>query len=137
MPAIDLDAIELTAAERAIAERILNGGALRASKPKIVYTKAIVPCKYRPSGEKEISRPDELGGKAAYVWRMVAFTISPIGKHHCMPVTADFDLPEDDMAKRREMAKELDTLANKIIASVPRHQHHGTMRWARAFGVGR
>lgn len=137
MPRVNLAAVEMTAAEREIAERIVNAGRLRASKPKVIYSKAVVPCKYSPSGTKEIAQPDEIGGKAAYLWRMVAFTISPDSKHHCMPTTADFDLPERDYAKRREMAKTLDGLADRIIASVPKAEHHGTRRWARALGYVR
>ncbi len=125
---IDLAAIDLTAEERQIAERILNKGALRASKPTIKWstverTKEIggqsFTGKYR--------EPDEIGGKAAYVWRNVAFTVSPIGKHHCMPITADFDLPENDYKKRRAMALELDQLVNKIVAAVPKNQWRGSV----------
>lgn len=135
MPAIDLSKIDLTAEERQIAERILNKGYLRASKPTIKYSKVTRPCSF--TGKmKEYSEPDSIGGRAAYVWRMVAFTISPIGKHHCMPCTADFDLPcSGNYEERRALAKEMDELANKIIAAVPRDQHYGTKRWARAFGV--
>ncbi len=54
--------------DRSIAEQILNKGKLRASKPK--------------------------DGEAAYVWRMVAFICSPVSQHQCMPMTAEFDLPQ-------------------------------------------
>lgn len=127
MPAIDLDACELTAEERQIAERIVNRGKLRASKPKIEYSTV------ERNGRK-YRQPDEIGGRAAYVWRMVTFSISPIGQHHCMPCTADFDIPVDGYQERRAEAKRLDMLVDKIIASVPKTQHHGTMRWARALG---
>lgn len=129
MPAIDLGAIQLTSAERQIAERILNRGSLRASKPTIAYT-----TETNDRGIK-VRQPDEIGGKAAYLWRMVAFTLSPISKHHCMPCTADFDLPERNYDSRRALAKELDALADRIIASVPKSEHYGTQRWARAFGI--
>jgi heme exporter protein D len=128
MPKIDLTAVAMTAEERQIAERILNKGALRASKPAIAYTT------YVNERGLKLRQPDDIGGKAAYVWRMVAFTLSPVAKHHCMPCTADFDLPERDYQLRRQMAKQLDTLVDRIIASVPKSQQHGTMRWARALG---
>jgi hypothetical protein len=95
LPKIDLASIDLSAEERQIAERILNKGELRASKP----------------------------------------TIRPIGKHQCLPVTADFDLPENDYHKRRALAKELDKLVDKIVAAVPKSQWHGIRRWSRAFGA--
>lgn len=47
---------------------ITNKGKLRASKPK--------------------------DGVAAYVWRMVAFSLSTNPQHHCMPMTADFGITE-------------------------------------------
>lgn len=68
MPEITIPA-NFSEADRAIAALILNKGKLRASKPKA-------------------------SGEAAYVWRMVAFIASPISQHHCMPMTAEFDLPE-------------------------------------------
>jgi hypothetical protein len=45
---------------------ITNKGVIRRSKPK--------------------------DGNAAYVWRMVAFSVSTDPKQHCMPMTADFDV---------------------------------------------
>lgn len=131
MPAIDLGAVELTAGERQIAERILNGGRLRASKPKIEYSIGL--SKY---GTK-IRKPDEIGGKAAYLWRMVAFSISPIAQHHCMPCMAFCDLPErENREDRRALEVELDALAKKIVDSVPKTAWHGVRRWANAFGIG-
>lgn len=41
-------------------------------------------------------------GVAAYVWRMVAFIVSPKPEHHCVPVTADFGIEEKDYAHRTE-----------------------------------
>jgi hypothetical protein len=136
LPKIDLASIDLSAEERQIAERILNKGELRASKPTIRYS---IVERTREIGGKSFTgkyrEPDEIGGKAAYVWRNVAFSVSPIGKHQCLPVTADFDLPENDYHKRRALAKELDKLVDKIVAAVPKSQWHGIRRWSRAFGA--
>ena len=116
--------------DRSIAEQILNKGKLRASKPK--------------------------DGEAAYVWRMVAFTVSRNPVHQCMPITADWDLrnqyfngpkyfpgayddPEYRAASKavsdaaRARTKELDALADKLIATIPVTQWAGALRWARAF----
>ena len=45
-------------------------------------------------GEIRASKPKD--GNAAYVWRMVAFSVSTISRHHCMPVTADFGVVVPD-----------------------------------------
>lgn len=126
MPTINVDSIELTADEKTLVARILNKGKLRASKPKIAYT---IVDKPRGNITIKIRQPDDIGGKAAYVWRMVAFIVSPISQHHCMPCTAEFDLPEDNYTLRRELAKELDKLVDKIVASVPKEQWYGVKRW--------
>lgn len=110
--------------EREILARILNKGCLRATKPKVT---------------------DAVSGKAAYVWRMVAFTCSPIGAHQCMPVTADFDLPrrkpenEEDRRRvydeTRALSKELDEFSKRIEATVPLNMRHGLLRWGRLLGA--
>lgn len=86
-----------------------RGGRLRSSKPK---------------GD----------GEAAYVWRMVAFQISPVGAHQCMPVTADFDIKERDYKARRAITNQLDEVVKQIVDGVPRDQWYGVRRWGRAFG---
>ena len=63
MPIINLD--NLDDQEKAIAEKIIGrGGKLRSSNPS--------------------------DGEAAYVWRMVAFMVSPKPQHQCIPVSHDF-----------------------------------------------
>src|SRR5689334_8238545 len=118
MPAIDLDAVAppLTPAERELATRILHRGRLRASKPPIAWQ--IV------TGADGIRRryPDQDGGRAAYLWRIVAFSLSPDPRHQCLPICADLDLPEQDHDRRRALAAELDALADRIVATIPRHQ---------------
>lgn len=87
-----------------------------------------------------VKKNDPRTGEAAYVWRMVAFQVSPNGKHQCMPVTADWDLSYDmqdpqRFEKRRARAKELDALVDRIVmACVPLPRQHGVMRWGRALG---
>ena len=63
-----------------VAARGKNKGKLRSSKPKFDYAKK--------------NDEDELKAMSAYVWRMVAFYCSPKGQHHCMPVMANYDIPE-------------------------------------------
>lgn len=119
MPEIQtaIDASDLSTEEKNIAQAIVGrGGCLRSSKP----TK---------------------NGDAAYVWRMVAFYISPQSQHHCIPMTADFDIRALDPVTgkwssklARERAKELDKIVDQIVDHTPKLRQHGVMRWARALG---
>lgn len=103
----------------------------------------------KASGDKRTLRASKPkgNGRVAYVWRMVAFTISPIRQHQCMPVTADFDVYDYyvngtneygrqsfDHSAIREECKRLDAIADAIIDRVPKSEWHGTRSWARAFG---
>lgn len=139
MPIIDLNALreqvtdeEFAILRRCIATQGKNKGRLRASKPMV-------------------NRQDPLSGKAAYVWRNIAFLVSPVGQHQCIPVTAEWDLPihvtlppvsdpaysDCALAKheaRRQMSKELDTLVDKVVNTIPKEEWYGVTRWARALG---
>jgi hypothetical protein len=95
-------------------DRITFKGVLRSSKPK-------------------------KDGEAAYVWRMVAFQVSSKPQHHCMPCTADFDLPQEywekgAYEKRHNRIRELDAIANQIVDLIPKSQWHGIHRWGNVFG---
>lgn len=135
MPKIDIHACGLEVGEWLLAQGILNSrtGELRASKPP-------VPRKVL-TGKDNIgiglydykNEVDANSGRTAYIWRMVAFQVSPISQHQCMPVTADFDLP-GDFDKRREEAKALDAIVEKIVNSIPPSQWYGVARWGRALG---
>lgn len=135
-PELNFDGLDLTSDERKLANMIVaqqgkNKGRLRAAKPKVEYE--IYDYK---NGKYRVSTFDT--GRAAYLWRMVAFFISKNYQHHCMPICADFDLPfrldnPNWQAESRVMAKELDKLADKICNHcVPLLQQTGAMRWARA-----
>ena len=116
MPEINIDSLGLEGRDREIVEACLNKGKLRATKPK--------------------------DGEAAYVWRMTAFMVSPISAHQCMPVTADFDMPEkywdrsnpNSHKERRARCKELDALSDKMVNAIPKQNWHGVRRWGRALG---
>lgn len=96
---------------------------------------AIIVNRGKVKGRLRTNKPSEelFEGKAAYVWRMVAFNVSPSPAHWCMPMTAEFYLKEDDHDKRRLLVKELDDLVAKVIDSVPKEQWHGIQRWSKAF----
>ncbi len=123
MPKVIVDSINadlLTDEERKIFNIVIKkDNSVRASKPKV---------------------KDHLTGKAAYVWRMVCFSVSPKGQHQCMPVCANFDLPafndngEWKCDLSRIMEKELDKLVDLIVNAVPKTQWHGVQRWGKALG---
>lgn len=122
MPAVNREKIRknLTDDELKIAMRVIKKDAtIRASKPKV-----------------DESNPTT--GKSAYVWRMVCFLTSPKPAHHCMPCTAEFDLPAYDENGRwsspvaREMAKEMDKIVDKIVDTIDMSLWHGVHRWAHA-----
>lgn len=128
MPEIDLDLLKakLSPAEFKLVQGIVatsgkNKGRLRASKPNV-----------------DFNDPDT--GRTAYIWRMVAFHVSPIPQHHCIPCTADFDLviEGDDVFdrhnKRVAETKRLDALVDQVVDTIPMRQWHGVIRWGRALG---
>lgn len=84
---------------------------LRASKPKV-----------------------QDNGYTEYVWRMVAFSVSPVRAHQCMPVTADFAMKGLSFDERRAVTKYLDTIADEIVNSIPKSQWVGVHTWGRALG---
>jgi len=111
MPKIDeyLEKIQFTPEEKTIVDQIMGrGGHVRSAKPK--------------------------NGEAAYVWRILLFTIGKRNQDWCMPVCADFDIPVKDYNERRNRAKELDKLVDKILDEIPYKFHHGTNRWGSVFG---
>jgi hypothetical protein len=122
MPEIQAD--KLTGDAKKFAQMIVvtrgqNKGRLKASKPKV-----------------DRNKPDT--GKAAYIWRMVAFQVSTNSKHHSMPVTADWDIEAESYEERRRIInEELNPIVDKIVDTVPLAQHYGTLRWGHAFGYFR
>jgi|APGre2960657373_1045057.scaffolds.fasta_scaffold02494_15 hypothetical protein len=129
MPIIPID--HLSVEEREIASGIIanqgkNKGRLRAGKPKIEYSI------FEENGRK-LRRPTDKTGKVAYLWRMVAFHVSPTPQHQCLPVLAFVDLP-GTYQDGQVLAKELDLIVNKIIDAMPRKEWQGINRWAKALG---
>jgi hypothetical protein len=131
MPAINITNLSETAKRYAMAICVFDKSSqcyrLRASKPQVTKTK-VPDEKYGYRYE-----PDAVQGQVAYVWRMVAFAISPNPKHQCMPICADFDLG-GDFESRGAQRKALELIEDEIVKSVPRSQWHGVIRWGQAFG---
>jgi hypothetical protein len=110
MPKIDLDKIDLTAEERELASSIL--------------------VKARPNtGKLYVSMSSDAPGEARYLWRMVVFYISPLSRHHQMPVMAFTYLPGETRAERQSVADRLDEIVDKIVDSVGVSQWTGVMAW--------
>jgi hypothetical protein len=123
MPVIKIEALEGEAADYARRITVADGGGariLRSSKPTA-------------KGQ----------GRAAYVWRMVAFSVSSNPRHQCMPCTADWDLADDyrgadrrvDHDALRAECGRLDKIVDQIVAVVPKEQWAGVIRWGNALGV--
>lgn len=140
MPKIDLDKLsetlspkELEITRRVIATRGKNKGCLRASKPKVEFVKvadndpdSFYNYRYEPT--------DPVAGQAAYVWRMVAFFASPLQQHNCMPCTQEFSLP-GPRSERKGQVGWLNTIVDRILATIPTRQQAGLLRWGQAYGL--
>lgn len=116
MPIIKLEEAELTPEQYEIAKGIL----LSRGDGK---------------GRLRASRPTAAPGETQYVWRMVAYQVSPRQEHQCMPVMAYIYLPGETAEENREMADGLDEIVDKITDVVPLHELHGVLRWARAGAI--
>jgi len=115
MPRIDLYLLHTTLSQEdyAIVRRIVNKWRLKASRP--------------------IIKSSDESAYAAYVWRMVAFYVSPRTVHHCLPVSAFFYLPR---GTEKDLIKRLDRLVSKIIDTVPKDEWHGVKIWAGIHASG-
>lgn len=154
MPEIDLTLANLTDIEMLIAKCAIKGnkekGMLRASKPPVpkqtIYNEPIYPegqeylydsiFKNRKTPNSYATEEERIKALGAYVWRELAFCISPIGSHHCMPVCNDFNLEYTNSdVRQKEQRKLCSEIVDKILKIVPVHQKHGLIRWGKAFGM--
>lgn len=142
MPKIDLETLErkLTPGRFAIVKGIVatrgeNKGCLRASKPKLARM-----TRYDDDSDwgyhyDYATEEERQQAYTAYVWRMVAFFVSPVRQHRCMPVMCDCELPGRG-EERRKLAKTLDdAIVSVVIDSIPLKEQYGTLAWGRAFGM--
>ena len=132
MPHIDLSKANLTDEELELAKGIINArtGQLRASKPKVERYYTGTRDRY---GREEIDTTDT--GKTAYIWRMVAFYVSPRRTHQCMPVMAFCDIPGSVMDEgRKALEAHLDDIAKRIADTVPATQWHSLRVWGPSLG---
>lgn len=138
MSRIDVDIMPLTDLEKDIVRGILHPttGELRASKPKPPKMEQMVnPYSVREWDGMIYNYADDEGcraGMSAYVWRMVAFQVSPNPKHHCMPVMAFCDVPGFWRGmERRELEAWGDRIVAVVVDAVPVGQWHGVRRWSK------
>jgi len=122
MPRINIEALNLNHEDMAIVKLIVkSNGSIRSTKP-------------------HINDNNPITGKAAYIWRMIAFSVSKNPVHHCMPITATFDLPafgndnKWSSALASKMAKELKHIENEILGQIPKIEWYGITRWGRSLG---
>lgn len=129
MPKINY--VAQTEKEDAIMSLILNHGKLRASKPPVPKMDVVNGV----DGYKHflhLTPENDTKGDASYVWRMVAFMVSPKSQHHCMPMTADFCVSGNIVTRRNKVAV-LDKLVDRIVDCVPKEGWPGIHRWAGIF----
>lgn len=125
MPAIDLESLKST-----------------LTVEEYLWAEAIVATQGKNKGCLRASKPAQAAPQAQYIWRMVAFEISPHQPHQCLPMLADWELYDlfnrDDverMDKVNALCKKLDEVVNKIVDTVPANKRHGLKAWGRALGV--
>jgi hypothetical protein len=108
MPRIDMQALwrKLSAEDMAIVRRVVRDWKLRSSRPKI-----------HDSAESRY---------AIYVWRMVAFQISPNVQHHCIPTTCFWYLPKNTS---KAVMQRLDSIVDAICDTVPNEEWWGIRAW--------
>jgi hypothetical protein len=143
MPEIKLDEIsnmlsaeDFELVKGIVATRGKNKGCLRAAKPKVerhIVGIERIETSYGPY-DRKIVEPDEAQGKTAYIWRMVAFFVSPLRQHNCMPCTADFDVPGSWGSEKRARLAELDAIVDVVVDTIKASDWHGVRRWGQAFG---
>jgi len=143
MPKINLDLIAdfVSATDLDLIRRIVNTrtGELRASKPTVAQMQ-----EYPETDPASIFRTyydfanedDAKTGLAAYIWRHVAFSISPKPAHQCMPCLDFCDLPNSYKHNMSDPnTKHLHDLVDIVVKSVPCSEWHGVQRWGNAFGL--
>jgi hypothetical protein len=120
---IDLGSLGLPAADLAWLARTLAAGRLRPSPPAVPTAEA---GRYGSTG-RAFRAPEPGAARAYYVWRLLAFYLSPDPNHQGEPdAHARFiALPPAD--KAAELAR-LDGIARRILAAVPRAEWHAFNR---------
>lgn len=139
MPKINLEVLKsvLSPEDFALVQGIVNTktGELRASKPTLPKKIKVASDNAYGYTYEYKDKNDAAKGMTAYIWRMVAFSVSPISQHKCMPCMAFCDLPGTASREERiALEKRMDALAEVVVRSVPVTEWHGVARWAGLLG---
>lgn len=132
LPVINLDGLRsaLTEYEFSLVSGIVSTrgeskGRLRASRPNLRESVVV------DSNGVRRKRPDRDAGLTAYIWRHVAFAVSPISEHQCMPVMDMCYLPGAYASQEYKEAEALCTrLVDIVVKSVPVSEWAGVRRWS-------
>jgi hypothetical protein len=144
MPAIDLEKLEkvLTPEHLEWVRGIMNSRTctLRASRPPLAKKVRVRDENYTADhyySHKYVyaNDADRATAYAAFIWREVAFSASPVPAHHCMPVTSDFWLDEKH-DERRKVEKLLSAIADVVLSTIPLSMWHGVAAWHDALNGG-
>lgn len=104
------------------------------SRDEFELVEPIIATQGKNSGRLRASKPGNVDGRSMYIWRLVAFYVSPMRQHQCMPITADFDLPGENYHDRLMLARELDKIVDKVTDTIPMSEWYGVKRWGQAYG---
>lgn len=121
MPRMNLDMVDMstwTEDQKLAFSLIHKNGVLKVAKPKAT---------------KKVS-DKMVVGMAAYMWRMLTFYTVNRHPYVCMPVTADWDIPQK-YDERRATVEILNVLVEQVLDNaIPKSEWKGIMRWGNALG---
>lgn len=116
-----------------VASKGKNAGRLRASGPKVeAIGHELVQNRWEDTPSERVLY-NQRQAEARYVWRMVAFLVSPHARHQCMPVCEGWAL-RGTYDERRAREQELDVLVREIVDRMHPREWHGVRRWGQALG---
>jgi hypothetical protein len=104
------------------------------SREEFALVEPIIATQGKNAGRLRASKPSQCDERSMYIWRLVAFYVSPMRQHQCMPVTADFDLPGENYHERMMLAHKMDAIVDKVTDAIPMSEWHGIKRWGQAYG---
>ncbi len=130
MPKISLESTglndsDLAPARGIIATRGKNKGRLRASRPPVTREDV------GPDPDNPNYRLWKIeGGETAYIWRMVAFYVSPQQAHHSMPITCFFEFPlKASTPEGKALVRRLDIIVDAIVDTIHPSQWYGVHQY--------
>lgn len=97
----------------------------------------------KKDGSLYATKPKQANGLEKYIWRMVMFAVSPKREHHCIPVTAEFDLIDwveiefntkswMTIMRDQDFKERTKKIEDDIVNTIPKSEWHGVRSWGRA-----